>query len=128
MSENPQSRQIDPRIVVLEARPYWGPELQREFQDTATEVLTCDRIDRADAWLDEAESALMLWDFVADRSRTLQWLGLRARSDRAPRVIVCSEPVDAAWEWLLRSCGVVSWSSAHKSTAELALLCRRWIS
>lgn len=115
------------RIVVLEAGPYWGPELQRAFLDSAIDVRSYDRVDLVEQAIADVELTALVWDFVADRARMLSWLGERMGEDRAPPIIVCSEPMESDWEWLLRSCGVISWFREQQTTADLALLCRRWI-
>ncbi|MDX1965856.1 MAG: hypothetical protein SFV23_01685 [Planctomycetaceae bacterium] len=127
MPEELPERGVAARIVVLEAGPYWGPELQRAFLDSAIDVRSCDRVDLVEQAIADVEWTALVWDFVADRARMLPWLGERVREDRAPPVIVCSEPAEDEWEWLLRSCGVISWSREQQTTADLALLCRRWI-
>ena len=109
-------------VLVFERDPYWAPELQRRFHDTAVTVRPCRRLSDLDAVREEFGEAVLILDFSADAMGCLAWLARRLAKDP---LVVLGSPESADLESTLRSLGVTSFQSELIGGADLARLCRR---
>ena len=109
-----------PPIAVWERNPYWVPELQRQFQESAMRV-TCCRIE-ADVTLRAAEGArqLVIAMPVGERiplPAVQRWIS------RGLRVHVILHPADEPYRWFLHELGAASVFDFNGARAHLAAAC-----
>ncbi len=113
-------------IAVFELRPYWGPELQRQFEHTLIAVRECRCLADLLLSVNEFESALIVIDFDAAPDDCLKWLGsnIETRSRRVP-IIACGSAATKELEWVIREFGVTAFLPDVIPGDEFARLCRR---
>ena len=114
-------------IVVLEARPFWTPELQRQFDGEPVVVRGCRNWSELQERSRDATAAVMLLELEGLAAECLS--GLTRRLELAARepVIVISSPRFAELEWVLREAGVSSVFPDLPTGADVARCCRRWL-
>ena len=106
-------------VAVFEERPWWAPELQRQFRDEAISVRGCRSA--ADAF--RADVAVL--QLGAAPAEVLHGLARRmsAGSDRGVIIVAKSELSDV--EWGVRELGADAFVSEQIAGEDLARLCRR---
>jgi hypothetical protein len=121
MSTN--SREI--AIVVFEPRPYWGPELQRQFSRTSIAVRECRAIADIQPSTTEFRAGLIVIDLDSAIGECLAWLELDLSRPRRWPIVACGSKATADLEWLLRDAGVTEFVPDVITGDEFARLCRR---
>ena len=122
-------------IVVLEPRPRWEPELQRQFVNDSVRVRGCRTVNElaslvfppASAGAANIADAVVL-QFPENAAACLQWVtGLAARPQVLAVIVLCSAE-SSELEWLLRDAGVREVLIDEHSGERLARCCRRlWL-
>lgn len=115
----------DVTIAVLEFRPYWGPELKRQFANTPFGIRECRSVSGVDDVVCDFHPVLLIIDLEIGIEDCLGWLGQRfpADSRRFP-IIVCGSPASLEFEWLLRELGVAEFLPDVIPGDQFARLCR----
>jgi hypothetical protein len=117
---------IDAAIAVFERRPYWGPELQRQFERIPVTICECRVVEDLLPSIHEFRTALMVVDLDAAIVECLSWFGTMATSHAACYpIIACGSADTANMEWLLRDAGVTAFLPEAISGDDMARLCRR---
>ena len=117
-------------VYVFESRPYWTPELQRQFQKEDLRVRACSSIVDVRRHLDShAETnpntkQIVVLDLDAGSAECLQFLGRRNRSWNSD-VIVVGSPTTLELEWSIRELGAFGFVPHDIGGDELARICRR---
>jgi hypothetical protein len=126
LETNVSTKLESPMIVVFEKRPYYGPELQRQFLGSAVVVKECRSVTDLLPSSSGATSSLIVLDLESATGDYLQWF----RSDvprhpmRVPIIAIASQEL-AEIEWILRDAGVTAFVPDLISGNDLARLCRR---
>ena len=112
--------------AVLEKHPYWGPELQRQFQQSGVMVRECRFIRDLFPSIEAFSSALFVIDLDSDLAEIVHWLGTEfaGHSRRIP-IIALGSSRTAELEWRLREAGVTAFVPEFVPGGELARLCLR---
>lgn len=113
----------EPNVVVVEPKPRWTPELQRQFVGDRVHVRQCVRL--GDAGKLAGEGCVLVLDFDAAPADCLQFLGRRVGNGRYIPSIVIGSPSTAALEWTARDLGALAFLVETPPGAALARLCRR---
>ena len=113
-------------IAVFEKLPYWGPELQRQFEHSVIAVRECRSLCDLLPAVEPFDSALLVIDLAAGLSECLDWLGtdFQKQCHRIP-VIALGSPETAELEWIRRDAGVTAFLPQFLAGDDLARLCRR---
>jgi hypothetical protein len=112
-------------IAVFERRPYWGPELLRQFFARNIQIRECRALsDLVPATNDFATAAILL-DFASAPVDCLLWLGRQFREPLRLPVIACASTELADLEWTIREAGAIAFVGDEVSGRELARLCLR---
>ena len=112
-------------IVVLEKRPRWMPELQRQFAEHDVRVRGCRSAADLGRMLDESPGSVLVLDLAAAPAACLQFLGRRVgQALQSPAIVVASRKM-ADLEWPVRELGAVEFVADAISGEDLARLCRR---
>ena len=112
-------------IAVFERQPFWGPELQRQFEHGAVDVRECRAVGDLLPGVDSYPSALLVIDFDSGPAACLNWLKDELRvHPKAWPVIACGIATREL-EWVLREAGVTALLPEFVSGEKLARLCRR---
>lgn len=113
-------------ILVFERRPFFGPELQRQFLHTAVSVRECRSFADVTDEADRFDGVVFVIDFDAALADCINWLETRCRK-MVPRwpIIVCASSRSAGLEWIVREAGATEFRTNHIPGDELAHLCRR---
>ena len=119
----------DAVIAVFELQPYWGPELQRQFQAVNVAVTECRSVGDLFPIVDGFSKALIVIDLDAAIADCLTWLGTEVakHSVRVP-IIAIGSAVTAELEWRLREAGVTAFLPELIAGNDFARLCRRLLS
>lgn len=113
-------------IVVYEAKPYWGPELQRQFQGTGVAVRECRSVRDLIPAIVELERALLIIDLTAGLAECLEWLAAEfAQDPREIPLIALGSAETHELEWILRESGVAVYLPELTGGEALARICRR---
>ena len=116
-------------IAVFELRPYWGPELQRQFENASLAVCECRAVTDLFPSIGDFESALLVIDFNAAPDDCLKWLGSDVRSHpRRYPIIACGSAATMELEWIIREMGVTAFLPDVIPGDDFARLCRRQLS
>ncbi len=124
-------------VVVLESRPRWEPELQRQFVDDRVRVRGCRTVNELAALVfwsvptesTDSASTVKIADTVVmqiseNAAACLQWItGLAARP-QVPAVIALCSTESSELEWTLREAGVREVLIDEHSGERLARCCR----
>ena len=113
-------------IAVFESRPFWGPELLRQFQQSSITVRECRALRDLAALTEDSRSGLFVIDLEDDALKCLGWLSStwRRLPDRWPVIAIGSAAIADA-EWTLREAGVTAYLPDFVSGDEFAKLCRK---
>ncbi len=113
------------RLLVLEATPYFAPELRREWLDVPIEVRAGTR--HGDLVSHDAGDSrvVWLWDGRCDAGGFVTWWSRKSLADESPRVVIRggAESLDIAWD--LRALGALSVDREPVIVRELARYLRR---
>lgn len=112
-------------VAVFEKRPYWGPELQRQFVTRGVLVRECRSLSDLIPATNDFAAALLLLDMDAAPIDCLSWLSLQFREPLRRPAIVCASADLANLEWTVREAGAIGFVQADTSGRELARLCLR---
>ena len=116
----------DAMIAVFEKRPYWGPELQRQFHETGVVVRECRSVRDLFPSIESIPSAMIVLDLEAGLDDCLDWLGNEVlHSPRSIPIIALGSATTVDLEWPLREAGVTAFISDIIQGNQLARLCRR---
>ena len=107
-------------VAVFEQRPWWAPELQRQFGDAPVTVRGC----RSAADALHADVAVLQFDPAP--ADVLPALGRIAASGVDRGVIIVASPEWLDLEWTLRELGVDAIVDEQIGGADLAALLRAW--
>jgi len=114
---------LQPSVIVVEPRPRWTPELQRQFLGESVRVRQC--VTFADLrQLADGRSVVVL-DLDAAPADVLQFLGRCLRRRRTICTIALGSPQTAELEWMLRDLGTLEFVVDIPTGKRLAHLCRR---
>lgn len=121
-------------IVVIEARPRWEPELQRQFIDQPVRVRGCRSwsqvaaacvSDKTATYVRQPEVDLFVADLARQESSIWEWLReFASQPERPSTIAICSEQWSEA-EWALRDAGIRDVLIGNCSGEQLAHCCRR---
>ena len=116
----------DAVIAVFELQPYWGPELQRQFQTDKVAVTECRSVYDLFPIVDSFAKGLIVIDLDVAISDCLAWFGNNVAKHpvRVP-IIAIGSAVTADLEWRLREAGVTAFLPELMATSDFARLCRR---
>ena len=114
-----------PGVIVLERRPRWTPELQRQFADEEVRVRSCRRVADMGPMFDGAPQCVLVLDLDAGAADCLQFLGRRIGRVSSSPIIAIGPGRLAGLEWPVRELGVLAFLPGSISGEELADLCRR---
>lgn len=113
-------------IAVFELRPYWGPELQRQFEHTSINVRECRNVGDLRLLAIGHRSGLFVIDFDSAPADCLGWLALQVTDHSFGwPIVACGSSDTAELEWLLREAGVAEFLSEPTNGDDFARLCRR---
>lgn len=116
-----------PVVCVLEASPYWLPELQRQFQHQNLKIRGCRKWSEFSELIRTTSTAMGIVDFTSQPAECLTGLAQRpALAELAPLIVV-SSPRFAGLEWVLREAGIVSFFPDSPHPREMLLTLRRWL-
>lgn len=117
---------INTVISVFEARPYWGPELQRQFENSTTTIRECRSLSDLIPSTQGFDAALIVIDLESDLENALAWFieNWRESLHTCP-LIACGSPSVSDLEWILRETGVTAFLPEVLSGDAFARLCRR---
>ena len=114
-----------PGIIVMERRPRWTPELQRQFVDEDVRVRSCRRTADIERMLGDAPRSILVLDLDAGPAECLQFLGRLIGRACSPPIIAIGPERLAELEWQMRELGVLAFLPGTVSGEELAGLCQR---
>ena len=114
---------VEPSIIVVEPRPRWTPELQRQFLGESVRVRQCATFTNLRI-LAEGCSVVVL-DLDAAPADVLQFLGRCVRRSHPICTITLGSPQTAELEWMLRDLGTLEFAVDIPTGKRLANLCRR---
>lgn len=119
----------DAVIAVFELLPYWGPELQRQFQSDNVAVTECRSVGDLFPIVDSFSNPLIVIDLDAAITDCLDWLGTEVAKHpvRVP-IIAIGSASTADLEWRLREAGVTAFLPELMAGSDFARLCRRLLS
>ncbi len=112
-------------VAVFEKRPYWGPELQRQFVARNILVRECRTLRDLIPATHEFAAALVVLDLDSAPVDCLAWLNLQFREPLRRPVIACASTDLADLEWTVREAGAIGFVGADISGGELARCCLR---
>ena len=112
-------------VAVFEKRPYWGPELQRQFVARDVVVRECRSLGDLILATNAYSAAMILLDMDSAPVDCLTWLGLQFREPQRRPVVVCASTDLADLEWTVREAGAITFVNETASGGELARLCLR---
>lgn len=113
-------------IAVFERAPFWGPELQRQFEQSSVEVRECRVVVDLLPAINEFSSPLIILDLESGLEECLAWLRAELRIHPHPcSVIACGPATSTELAWVLREAGVTAVLAEFVSGEKLARLCRR---
>ena len=116
----------DNAIAVFEIRPYWGPELKRQFVNYDLVVLECRSVIDLNPILDRFDCSLVVLDLDAALVDCLQWLDALAIKHSTQHSIIGIGSSDCfELEWILRDAGIVALVPNTIAGDDVARLCRR---
>lgn len=111
-------------IAVLERRPWWTPELQRQFLGTGVRVRSGSSFRDLRSLL-TPEIRVLAIEFDVSPAECLQWLGGRAGiAAECPAIVIGTEQT-AEFEWLVRELGATDFVPETIGGRALAALCRK---
>jgi len=112
-------------VAVFERRPYWGPELQRQFDRNRVTICECRAVGDLLPSITGFGAALLVIDLDSALTDCLTWLGANRmnNSNRCP-IIACGSAETVELEWLLREAGVTAFLPDVVPGDEFARLCR----
>ncbi|WP_397568267.1 hypothetical protein [Schlesneria sp. T3-172] len=117
---------LETAIIVFEAQPYWGPELQRQFQNTGVTVRECRSVRDLIPSISDVERALVILELSAGLADCLTWLAEDfANYPRETQLIALGSAETGGLEWLLREAGVTVYLPELVGGESLARICRR---
>ncbi|MEI8020785.1 MAG: hypothetical protein WCH39_21455 [Schlesneria sp.] len=119
----------DAVIAVFELQPYWGPELQRQFQADNVAVTECRSVNDLFPIVDSFTKGLIVIDLDVAITDCLAWLGTEVAKHpvRVP-IIAIGSAATADLEWGLREAGVTAFLPELMARPDFARLCRRLLS
>jgi hypothetical protein len=106
-------------VAVFEMRPWWAPELQRQFCGESIAVRACRSVEEAL----QADLAVLQW--AAAHAGVLHSLGQRMAAGSGRGVIILASPELFRFEWDVRQLGVDTFVSERLAGEDMARLCRR---
>ena len=109
---------------MLERRPWWTPELQRQFLGTDVRVRSGRSFRDLRTLLTPATRVLVL-EFDVSPAECLQWLGGRSGMAAECSVVVIGTEESAELEWLVRELGATDFVPETIGGGALAVLCRK---
>lgn len=116
-------------IAIFEKQPYWGPELQRQFQSSRITLRECRSIRDLFPSIKNFENALLVVDLDAGLVDCLNWLGTEvARYSTPVPIVALGSPATAELEWVFREAGVTAFLPDAIAGDDMARLCRRHLS
>ena len=116
----------DAMIAVYEVRPYWGPELQRQFADTPVVIRECRSLCDLLPSVQGFRFVLLVVDLEPAIEKVLDWLISEFKVDRHRwPIIACGSIETLDLEWSLREAGVTAFLPDVISGESFARLCRK---
>ena len=113
-------------VAIYERSPFWGPELQRQFQDSLILVRECRVFADLVSAVAGFESALIVVQLDAEVMECLQWLeGVGVRQRQTIPIVVCGSSATRELEWQLREVGVTAFLPTPPTGEDFARLCLR---
>jgi len=112
-------------ISVFETRPYWGPELQRQFPQPTVVIRECRSLADLLPSIEGFAKSVLLIDLAAGLEACLEWF--TTKSPLRPgscSIIACGSPETAELEWILRDAGVTAFLPDIVPGTTLGRLCR----
>ena len=109
---------------MFEKRPYWGPELKRQYSDQPILVRECRSVHDLSPISEVAETVLVLTLDAAPHD-CLIWLANHFQNHQKSPVVVISPVELADLEWPVREAGVAAFVSDEIAGHRLANVCRR---
>jgi hypothetical protein len=116
-------KSLQPSVIVMEPRPRWTPELQRQFLGESVRVRQCATF--TDLWKLAEECSVVVLDLDAAPAGVLQFLGRCASRRHSICTITLGSPQTAELEWMLRDLGTLEFAVNIPTGKRLAHLCRR---
>ncbi len=112
-------------VAVYEKRPYWGPELQRQFVARNVLVRECRSLSDLVPATNGFTSSLILLDLDSAPADCLAWLSLQFHEPLRRPVVACASNDLADLEWTVREAGAIGFVGDDAAGRELARLCLR---
>jgi hypothetical protein len=100
-------------------RPWWAPELQRQFRGGPIAVRGCRSAEEA------LQADLAVLQLAASHADVLHSLGQRMAAGSGRGVIIVATPELSRFEWDVRQLGVDTFVSERIAGEDMARLCRR---
>ena len=126
-SADPECRREDatPVAIVLEKRPRWAPELERQFAGQDVRVVACRSLLDLDERAAGATLGVILLDLTAHTAECLRFLSRRISEPHALPVVAIGSDEVANLEWPVRELGATAFFIRRIPGHEMANLCRR---
>src|SRR5436305_792664 len=96
-------------IGVYEQRPYYGPELQRQFVASSVAIREHRSLDDLIPSIEHSQRAVLVIDLNEAVDDCLKWLVVNFQNPlRNCPVIACGSAANRQWEWVVREFGVTA--------------------
>lgn len=112
-------------ILVYEKRPYWGPELKRQFLGDEIRVRAIRSLDVVESLLSTAPGSILVMDLRTGASECLQFVVRVAETAFPVQTVLIGFPGTENLEWVVRELGSDHFELESIRGEELARLCRR---
>jgi len=119
------AQQATPSAIVLEERPRWAPELERQFAGQDVRIVACRSLRDVEERAAGATVGVILLDLTAQPAECLRFLERRAAQPSALPVIVVGSDETVDLEWPSRELGAIAFFACRVPGDEMANLCRR---
>jgi len=114
-------------VLIFEKRPFWGPELKRQFRDHSVTIRECRSLNDLDLASTEFSAFVPVLCLEAAPAECLHWLSQQFASDRSWHTVVIASPDLSDLEFPIREAGAIAFVSDEIAGNSLARLCQRWL-
>ncbi len=112
-------------VIVVERRPRWTPELQRQFVDEDVRVRSVRSTADVLEAVERAPKCVVLLDFDSAPAECLQFLGRWIGLVPFLSIVVVGSQRTASLEWVVRELGALEFFADVSAGEDIVRLCRR---